>query len=95
MGRRLDTEVFEQAIYRTITRGNDTLDLMAQSLKVGRSVVSFRIKIMVAEGKLMCKTVDKVNYYSRGEYRAHDPFFLCPPPKGDLNGCPRQSHAAP
>ena len=73
---RIDIEQFEQDVYGQISRGNNTVALIAQALKIGKQSVKWRLDIMASEGKLSKKTLQQVCYYSRCELRAHDPFGL-------------------
>lgn len=87
---KIDMDKFEQDTYRELTRGNNTVALIAQSMKLANASVKWRLDTMTSEGKLAKKVVRQCSYYYRCILNAHDPFGLARKP----NEHTRQSNVA-
>jgi hypothetical protein len=78
MGRHnaIDRDKLLLDVRREIGKGNNTIALLAQSLKMNKQTMKQQLTWMVMEGNLNSKVVGKVGYYSLGILNAHDPFNL-------------------
>jgi hypothetical protein len=78
MGRHnaIDRDKLLLDVRREISKGNNTIALLAQSLKMNKHTMKQRLTSMVMEGNLTHKVVSQVGYYSVGYYPCNDPFNL-------------------
>jgi hypothetical protein len=78
MGRHnaIDRDKLLLDVRREIGKGNNTIALLAQALKMNKQTMKQQLTWMVMEGHLSCKIVSKVGYYSLGYYPCNDPFNM-------------------